>query len=130
MTYPLCVRVFLKAQILVLFFEPNFEVENQTHLLGAGGKFTTDDLARNVFAGLAYKTIKAQADKATRAGPLAAAAERGNVKVVSGVWLNDWLDELTLFPDGAHDDQVDTAAYALIIATGKKPRTKWNASVF
>ena len=97
---------------------------------GSGGKFTTDDLARNVFAGLAYKTIKAQADKATRAGPLATAAERGNVKVVSAPWVNDWLDELTLFPDGVHDDQVDTAAYALIIATGRKPRTRWNASVF
>lgn len=97
---------------------------------GSGGKFTTDDLARNVFAGKPYRTIKAQADKVTRAGPLATAAEKGNVKVVRGVWLNDWLDELTLFPAGVHDDQVDTASYALIVFTGVKPRTRWEATVF
>ena len=27
-------------------------------------------------------------------------------------WLRDWEDELLAFPNGAHNDQVDTAAYA------------------
>ena len=44
LTCPLCVRGFLKAEILVLFFgffEPKFEEENQTHLVGAGGGIRT-----------------------------------------------------------------------------------------
>jgi len=32
-------------------------------------------------------------------------------------WLDEWLDELAEFPQGAHDDQVDTFAYAARIAS-------------
>ena len=44
LTCPLCVRGFLKAEILVLFFgffEPKFEEENQTQSVGAGGGIRT-----------------------------------------------------------------------------------------
>jgi hypothetical protein len=44
LTCSLCVRGFLKAEILVLFFgffEPKFEVENQTLVVGAGGGIRT-----------------------------------------------------------------------------------------
>jgi len=44
LTCPLYVLEFLKATILVLFFgffEPRFEVENQTQLFGAGGEIRT-----------------------------------------------------------------------------------------
>jgi predicted phage terminase large subunit-like protein len=85
---------------------------------GSSGKMVSDDFARTVFEGHAYKTVKPTGDKATRAGPFASAAERGNVYVVRAPWLNDWLDELCIFPTkGAHDDQVDTAAYSYFMHT-------------
>lgn len=92
---------------------------------GSSGKLVTDDFARTVFEGHSFKTVKPTGDKATRAGPFASACERGNVYVVRGVWLADWLDELCIFPTkGAHDDQVDTAAYSYFLHTGgpRKPK--------
>ena len=35
-------------------------------------------------------------------------AEGGKVALVQGEWINAFLDEVTAFPLGAHDDQVDT----------------------
>jgi phage terminase large subunit-like protein len=53
-----------------------------------------------------------------RAAPLASQAEAGNVKLlVTGdpardAWVAPFLDEMSMFPAGAHDDQVDAAADA------------------
>jgi phage terminase large subunit-like protein len=38
--------------------------------------------------------------------------EPGNVVVLRGPWGTAWLDELTIAPFGAHDDQVDATAGA------------------
>ena len=46
-------------------------------------------------------------DKALRADPLSSQAEVGNVKILRAPWNEDLIDELTSFPNGAHDDQVD-----------------------
>lgn len=91
---------------------------------GSSGKIATDHYARGVLCGYNFQTVKPTGDKATRAAPLASAAEKGNVKVVRGVWLNDWLDEMVSFPSGLHDDQVDTASYCLSIlaGAGRKPK--------
>lgn len=51
-------------------------------------------------------------DKVTRALPLAAKAGAGLVHVLASHWTDAFLDELTSFPLGAHDDQVDAAAGA------------------
>jgi phage terminase large subunit-like protein len=51
-------------------------------------------------------------DKVTRARPLAARYEAGKVyHLRSAPGLADFEDELIAFPNGAHDDQVDAAAY-------------------
>ena len=62
--------------------------------------------------GLVCKGIAAQGDKVSRALPLSAQAEAGNVKVVAGDWNEAFLRELHAFPDGAHDDIVDGASGA------------------
>ena len=54
-----------------------------------------------------YRGIKSTGDKEIRAAPFAAQAEAGNVRLVAGPWNRAFLDELTSFPHGAHDDQVD-----------------------
>ena len=51
-------------------------------------------------------------DKGTRAEPFAAPCEAGNVKLVKGEWNDAFLSEMTSFPSGAHDDQVDAASGA------------------
>jgi predicted phage terminase large subunit-like protein len=49
----------------------------------------------------------ATGDKATRAKPISAQAEAGNVKIVRAPWNDDFIRELENFPTGRHDDQVD-----------------------
>lgn len=51
-------------------------------------------------------------DKQTRAEPLAAQTEAGNVKLIRAPWNEAFLDEATTFPNGAFKDQVDAAATA------------------
>jgi predicted phage terminase large subunit-like protein len=94
---------------------------------GSSGKLVIDDFASTVFQGHSFKPIKPTGDKATRTGPFASLAERGNVYVVRAAWVNSWLDELCIFPTkGAHDDQVDTGSYSYFLHTGgpRKPKCK------
>jgi predicted phage terminase large subunit-like protein len=51
-------------------------------------------------------------DKVTRAMPFASQAEVGNVKLVKGDWNDSFLAEISMFPGGSHDDQVDSATGA------------------
>lgn len=52
--------------------------------------------------------------KAERAQAVAPFIEAGNVWVpAESNWLSDFLSEIEAFPNGAHDDQVDTASQAL-----------------
>lgn len=84
---------------------------------GAAGKADVQSKVRKL-AGFAVKVDRPTGDKATRAAPFAAQAEAGNVRIlVTGVlvrdaWVQPFLDEMCLFPAGAHDDQVDAAADA------------------
>ena len=56
--------------------------------------------------------------KVTRATALATQAEAGNVYILTtgdperDAWIEGFLDEVEVFPAGAHDDQVDAAADA------------------
>ena len=45
-------------------------------------------------------------DKELRASPAAAQAA-GNIKLVRGAWNEAFLQEVSVFPRGFHDDQVD-----------------------
>ena len=51
-------------------------------------------------------------DKETRFGPFSAQAEAGNVYVVEGPWNDEFFRVLEGFPDGKHDDDVDSTARA------------------
>jgi predicted phage terminase large subunit-like protein len=64
----------------------------------------------------------ASGDKELRAGPFAAQVEGGNVKLVRGVWVPAYLDELCSFPQGTHDDQVDASSGAFNELAGGKSR--------
>jgi len=76
---------------------------------GSSGKGVIATYAK-LLAGYAFYGIPSSGSKTVRAQPFSAAASRGDVKVVNAVWLNAFLSELELFPNGVHDDQVDSAS--------------------
>lgn len=86
---------------------------------GSSGKALVDQYARYVVPGYDFIGIRSTGDKVTRARPFAAAAANGNIRVLRGPWLTEWLDELSTFPEAAsHDDQVDSATGAFGYLTG------------
>ena len=78
---------------------------------GQAGKAQSQYLIRQL-AGFDYRASPESGDKVTRADPLAAQAEAGNVLIVQGDWNRDFLDELTTFPSGKFKDQVDATTRA------------------
>lgn len=86
---------------------------------GSSGKALIDQYARYVLPGYDLIGMRASGDKVTRARPFAAAVANGNVRVVRGTWLTDWLDEFASFPEArVHDDQVDSAVGAFTYLAG------------
>lgn len=86
---------------------------------GSSGKALADQYARYVLPGYDFTSIRATGDKVTRARPFAAAVANGNVRIVRGPWLTQWLDEFSSFPEASdHDDQVDSAVGAFTYLTG------------
>lgn len=86
---------------------------------GSSGKALIDQYARYVVPGWDLQGIRSSGDKETRARPFAAAVANGNVRLVRGKWITDWLDELSSFPEVCnHDDQVDSAVGAFTFLTG------------
>lgn len=64
-----------------------------------------------------------QGDKYTRAQPFATRVNNGKVKLVRGGWNRAYLDELAVFPMGAHDDQIDASSGAFEFMDNQ-PRTE------
>jgi len=86
---------------------------------GSSGKALVDQYARYILPGYDFSGIRSTGDKLTRARPFAAAVANGNVRVVRGSWLSDWLDEFSSFPEACnHDDQVDSAVSAFTHLAG------------
>lgn len=79
---------------------------------GASGKQTVDYYTRQVLNEYAAYGVTSTGSKVQRAIPLSGQAEAGNVKLVKGKWNKDFLDEIEDFPDGSHDDQVDSVSGA------------------
>jgi len=74
---------------------------------GSSGK-TVIEFYTRLLAGYAFSGDKVTGDKVTRAQPLSSQAEAGNVKLVRSPWNRMLLEELSVFPFGAHDDMVDS----------------------
>ena len=74
---------------------------------GQAGKMEMDYLTRSL-AGYVVKSNKVSQDKVTRALPVSSQCEAGNIKVLKGSWNDQFFKELENFPDGKHDDIVDS----------------------
>jgi len=79
---------------------------------GSAGVSVIDHYRRTVLQPFDFKGVRVSGSKESRAAPVAARAEAGDVRICHGRWNTEFLDELTAFPLGTHDDQVDAFAGA------------------
>lgn len=70
-----------------------------------------------------FRGIKAVGDKFTRSLSWANRAEAGKVFLVRGPWIDEFRDEVCIFPHGRHDDQVDAVSIAVQMMESKKMRS-------
>lgn len=77
---------------------------------------------RRLLTGYDFDGVLPTGDKTVRARPLSAAVKAGNVSLVLGGWVADFLGELEAFPFGSHDDQVDAASGAFEFLTGVRAK--------
>lgn len=78
---------------------------------GSSGKADAENYVR-LLAGYDVRVRRHTKDKETRARPVSAQCEAGNVKILRGPWNEDFFKELENFPEGSHDDQVDVLSGA------------------
>ena len=75
---------------------------------GSAGKINADYLTRELRRmGRNSRFQTVTGDKLSRALPAVADASCGRIKLVRGAWNDVFLDEITAFPKGRHDDIVD-----------------------
>lgn len=85
---------------------------------GQAGKTQVLYLTRSL---VGYTVISSpeSGDKVTRAEPVAAQINVGNVLMLRGDWNKAFIDELRVFPNGSFDDQVDGLSRAFAELIGK-----------
>ena len=91
---------------------------------GASGKKA---IAAHVIliAGYDYEGVRSTGDKATKAKPFSVQVEHGLVYLLAGEWNSPYVSELTMFPKGKHDDQVDASVIAFNeVALGERKGVK------
>lgn len=90
---------------------------------GSAGGFVASYLAGQL-AGYNVIVTSEIGSKATRATPIAAQIEAGNVAMVRATWNHAFIEELRDFPHGAKDDQVDalSRAFGALIEQGAPAR--------
>ena len=93
---------------------------------GQSGKAQADALTR-MLAGFNVVRSSETGSKETRASPFAAQCEARNVKLVRGDWNEAFLDELTVFPFGRHDDQADAASSGFNVLASNSGAARWLA---
>jgi len=81
---------------------------------GASAKLLIDTWKRGILKGYMVDSARPSGNKVVRAKVVSAPSERGEIDVKPAGWNSEFFDELTRFPEGAHDDIVDSfsGAYA------------------
>ena len=101
-----------------MYKEPNTEhgIEEALH----GLAFIQELRREHRLFGFAFRGIRVTKDKFTRALSWANLAEEGKVILVKGPWIQDFLDEVTTFPNSTHDDQIDAVSLAVQMLQRRK----------
>lgn len=91
---------------------------------GQAGKSQIAYLTRQLM-GYTVKSSPVSGDKITRAEPFASQCNVGNISMLKAEWNDTLINELRMFPNSVHDDQVDAASIAFQglsdIYTGNAP---------
>jgi predicted phage terminase large subunit-like protein len=95
---------------------------------GSQGKFFEQQLRREVLQGYRLTMDTPSGPKEGRAYQVAAAAEQGWIKLVSGPHTQEFLDEVAQFPAGRHDDFVDALSGAHRALGNRRP-ISWTVAV-
>jgi predicted phage terminase large subunit-like protein len=92
----------------------NYRTANEVNP-GPDGKPAHNALAAKLARhGIICMSQAATKNKRQRAVPFAAGVAYGEVRILDGQeWTEDFVKELTLFPAGANDDQVDAGAHSV-----------------
>lgn len=94
---------------------------------GASGK-TVIAARLKLLKGFNYAGVQLGGSKIVRAKPFRSQCEGGNVFLVRGSWNEEFIRELTQFPTGTHDDQVDAASCAFNSVLLEEPPRKVSIS--
>lgn len=87
---------------------------------GSSGKEVAEQHIR-MLAGFSVSADRVTGPKEIRAEPYAAQVQAGNVALLSGPWIKDFLSEHEEFPNGTYKDQVDAAGGAFAkLASGPR----------
>ena len=70
-------------------------------------------------AGFRINKDRPSGDKDTRLEPFAVQAEGKNVRLLRGLWNEDWIEELCALPNGERRDQADATAGAFNMLVSK-----------
>lgn len=98
-----------------------FETLNPRFIGIERATFGTTLLQTLLRKGLKVRELKPDSDKVSRAYSAGALCEAGRAYFPRGAhWLDDWERELAMFPNSAHDDQVDTFAYAAYVLSSRE----------
>lgn len=85
---------------------------------GQAGVYQKAALSR-ALSGFSFEFTPESGDKQTRASPFASQVNVGNVRILRGEWNEEFLKEMQLFPNGVHDDMIDSTSRAYNKAAGK-----------
>ncbi len=88
---------------------------------GSAGIAVIDHYRQQVLAPYDFAGVRSTGSKETRAQPVAARCEAGDVRICRGTWNTEFLDELTAFPMSGHDDQVDALSGAYEYLARSRP---------
>ena len=88
---------------------------------GQSGKAQVAAFAK-LLAGFNCRFSPESGDKESRALPVSAQAEVGNIKIVKGKWNDAFLEEITSFPAGTYKDQTDALSRAFAELLPAEPR--------
>lgn len=85
---------------------------------GQAGVYQKNALSR-ALSGYTFEFTPESGDKQTRASPFASQVNVGNVKMLRGDWNDEFIKEMQMFPNGKHDDMIDSTSRAYNKASSK-----------
>ena len=87
----------------------------------SGVKTAYEEIKRALLGKTQVKYSVPRENKMIRANGWISRIDTEKVFLAKGLWNADFIDELSLFPDGRHDDQVDAVSLAWEMTYKNKP---------